>query len=623
MISAEAGDDVLTAELNDCIDYKTLYERQLTITAEQADLIASLRKEVRGLRLSGASVSNSAFEYLTNLQYRVKDLYAQVRDFKNGERYVKIQTDHKEHLVIKNREVNSLKQELAQARRQTIDVRDKWIQTNDDLVKEHNGELARMARELAAVEKQLLDMELRFELERVKFIEKRRELYKVETELEEEKGKNRKLAAQIKRDYENSSKPSSMSPNHKKIQNSRVSTGRKPGGQPGHAGHQRKKQAPTNKIEIPPLPHWIDNPVYKLTGRTITKQLVGIRVMLVVNEYSTPEYRNVRTWDRVHADFPDGVVNDVNYDGSVKSFAFLLNNRYNVSIANVSDFLSELTGGELKISTGMICGLSKEFSLKTETEQKEAFADLLLSPVMCIDFSTIRVNGKRMNVAVCADADGRTVMYFAREHKGREGVKGTPAENYQHTLVHDHDKTFYRYGSNHGECNQHPLRELKGSMENEPGLKWSGQMRELIQEMIHFRNSLDPEDDRDPDQIDPDKVKALEAKYDEILAIAKDEYDYEPPSKYNADGFNLYLRLEKYKSNHLLFLHDRRVPATNNLAERMLRPAKRKSVQVMSFRSFDYFGYLCQSMGTVASLRAQGANLYDSVAAIYDRVIDQ
>jgi hypothetical protein len=213
-------------------------------------------------------------------------------------------------------------------------------------------------------------------------------------------------------------------------------------------------------------------------------------------------------------------------------------------------------------------------------------------------------------------------MFFAREHKGHEGVKGTPVENYQHTLVHDHDKTFYSYGSNHGECNQHPLRNLKGSMENEPTLNWAGQMRALIQEMIHFINCLDPEDNRDPDQIDPDKVEALEAKYDDILALAQDEYEYEPPSKYNMDGFNLYKRLEEYKANHLLFLHDRRVPATNNLSERLLRSLKRKSVQVMSFRSFGSLGYLCQSLGTVASLRAQGVNLYDSVASIFDRQIE-
>ena len=183
--------------------------------------------------------------------------------------------------------------------------------------------------------------------------------------------------------------------------------------------------------------------------------------------------------------------------------------------------------------------------------------------------------------------------------------------------------TFQNYGGKHQECNQHPERYLKGIMENEPGLEWSGQMRDLIKEMIHFRNSLDPEDGRDPDKIDPGGVEAFEARFDEIIALAKKEYEDVPPSKYNKDGFNLYRRMEKFKGSHLLFLHDRRVPPTNNLAERLLRVIKRKSAQVMTFRSFEGLDYLCRSLGTVASLRAQGENLYDSVASIYDRPLKQ
>ena len=36
---------------------------------------------------------------------------------------------------------------------------------------------------------------------------------------------------------------------------------------------------------------------------------------------------------------------------------------------------------------------------------------------------------------------------------------------------------------------------------------------------------------------------------------------------YYRDGFNLAQRMKEYRDAHLLFLHDRRIPATNNLAE--------------------------------------------------------
>ena len=69
----------------------------------------------------------------------------------------------------------------------------------------------------------------------------RLQYYETAAELEEERGKNLKLRAQINRDYENSAIPSSKSIKRKKIANSREKTGRKPGGQPGHPGHRRKK----------------------------------------------------------------------------------------------------------------------------------------------------------------------------------------------------------------------------------------------------------------------------------------------------------------------------------------------------------------------------------------------
>ena len=156
-------------------------------------------------------------------------------------------------------------------------------------------------------------------------------------------------------------------------------------------------------------------------------------------------------------------------------------------------------------------------------------------------------------------------------------------------------------------------------MENEPNFKWHKQMRELLREMIHFRKDLNPDDVRNPDQIDPGRVKALEKKYDEILEIARKEYEYEPPTKYYKDGFNLYMKLFKYKKNHLLFLHDRRVPYSNSVSERLLRIFKRKQRQVMTFRSWDGLDYLCRSLGTIASLRAQEKNLYASVAMLFDR----
>ena len=445
---------------------------------------------------------------------------------------------------------------------------------------------------------------------RNKLKEKNQRLYEVMVELEDEQGKNRKLLTQLNRDYENSSISSSMKPGHKKIVNNRERTGRKPGAQPGHKGHSRKRHEPARVIEIPAPEEYVNNNCYRPTGRTITKQVVNLKVSVLVDEYTTAEYIHIPTGVRVHAEFPDGVINDVNYGGGVKAFAFLLNNRCNVSIDKTRSFLSDLTDGALNISKGMINGLSREFSKKTKAEQDKAFSDILLEPVMNTDCTGARVDGNSCQVYVCATPS--IVLYFAREHKGHEGVVNTPVEYYMGSLVHDHDLTFYNYALKHQECLAHILRYLKASMENEPELTWNGMMRKLIQEMIRYRNSLGSEE-----EINADTVDEFEAKYKEILGIAKEEYEYEPPSNYYKEGYNLYMRMEKYMESHLLFLHDKRVPSDNNLSERLLRVFKRKQKQVMSFRSFDSLDYLCRSMSILALLHAQGENIYKSVSDIF------
>jgi len=336
-----------------------------------------------------------------------------------------------------------------------------------------------------------------------------------------------------------------------------------------------------------------------------------------VREYSTLEFRDKLTGMRVAAGFPHGLVDDVTYGGSVKALALLLGNHCNVSAEKVSDMISEMTGGALRLSTGFINKLPMEFSRKTKEEQEKAFAEVLGASAMNTDYTTSNVNGKQNNVLICATPGA--VMFFAREHKGHKGILDTPVELYQGTLIHDHDITFYKYGTRHQECLQHILRYLKDSIQNEKHLTWNDGMQRLIREMIRFRKHLDPEDGRNPDEIDPGMVEKFEAEYDGILEKARAEYEYEPASDYYKDGFNLSLRMAKYRSAHLLFLHDIRVDWTNNLAERHARVFKRKQHQATVFRSFEGFAMVCNTSGVLATMRIRGKNLYDGAVEIFDR----
>lgn len=556
---------------------------------------------------------NYSFEYITTLEYRLKAANAELLAFRSGEKYMQLEAANQKVARYLERRIRVLEEELCRSHREIITVRNQWFEIFEELQTESDRKQAEFEKEKKQLKEKIVKVERQRDAALDKVTEQRHKIYELGTELEEEKGKNLKLSAQINRDYENSSLSSSKSIKNKKISNNREKTGKKPGGQPGHNGHCRKKQIPTTApILLPPPQEVSDNPDFKKTAKTIVKQQIGIRLLLDVREYHADVYYNAKTGERIHAEFPSGVINDVNYDGSIKAFLFLLNNDCCTSIDKSRNFLSELTGGKLNISKGMINKLSKEFARKSEQERKEMFMDMLMSPVMHTDCTNAKVNGKSAYIFVCATPDGKA-LYFAREKKGHKGVTGTPTEDYQGILVHDHEKTFYSYGTNHQECLAHILRYLKDSIDNEADRTWNKKMRSLVQEMIHYRNSL-------PLEAEPDfaRVTHYEGRYSKILQKAKEEYEYIPPNEYYKDGYNLYLRMEKYMSNHLLFLRDHRVPTTNNEAERLLRRYKRKQQQAVSFRSPESIDNLCQSMSMLVMMhKNEEPNIFSRVSQTF------
>ena len=554
------------------------------------------------------------FEYIGALQQENKILKKENSDLKSGERFKQIQREHQKLINAYRRQVKQLQLVIEGLRK---DVKNAWKwceEAYEDALKEQNASMKELKRALKEKDKERLAAEHDRDQALSKITGLCRENSELKTQLDDAQGRNKKLLAQLNRDYENSSIPSSQSRNRSKIPNNRECTGRKPGAQPGHVHHGRKKQVPTQTVCLPAPEDVAKDPDFKKTNKTIIKQLISIELILKVTEYQADVYYNSTTGERVHASFPNGVVDDVNYDGSIKALLFLLNTDCAVSIDKSQRFLSDLTGGKLKISRGMINKLCREFSSKTKTERKKIFADLLSSPVMHTDCTNARVNGESAYVFVCATPDEQKVLYFAREKKGHEGVKGTATEDFQGILVHDHEITFYKYGNAHQECLAHVQRYLKNSMENEPSLTWHQKMRELIREMVHYRN-----EHADDAHLDHKIVADFEGKYQEILDKAKEEYKLHEPSPYYRDGYNLYRRMQEYKAEHLLFLHDMRVPTTNNTAERCLRDYKRKQTFAMTFRSLESIEELCQSKGVLLGVRKNNPNLYTAVMEIFNR----
>ena len=288
----------------------------------------------------------------------------------------------------------------------------------------------------------------------------------LESELKALKADNEKLKIQSEKDYTNSSFPSSSSVFPRKVKNSREKTDRKPGGQIGHEGHKRKQYETDEYVFIPAEEKILnDEKRYVELDEYTSRKLIDIRVDVRVIEYRSKLYRDMYNGKIIHADFPEGLDNEINYSANIKALAYYLNNYCNVSIDKTIDFISQISDHRVILSKGFVSNLGRQFHQRALDQNKEMFSLLSKADILYTDNTNARVNGKSAFVYVTTDKD--KVMFNMSLHKGHQGVSNTPVYNSLGTIVHDHDLTFYNYGKNHQECLAHILRYLQSSIDYE------------------------------------------------------------------------------------------------------------------------------------------------------------
>lgn len=425
----------------------------------------------------------------------------------------------------------------------------------------------------------------------------------MEKKIKDLEDKNKKLMSQISKDFTNSSIPSSECKNRKAICNSREKSGLSQGGQKGHEGHKRRRYDPDVVIELdPPDEVRRDPSSYIDTGTYKQRDLVDIRVETSTLRYVSRVYENLNDHSLVYSPFPEGADNETNYGKGVRALCLLLNGYGNMPIRKTREVLQYISDGKIALSTGTIASLTKRFSDKCEEEKKKILSSLYLSPYMHHDATYLRNRGKQEYVYVASN--GKDVLYQHFEKRNRESLEKTPVKDYQFTLVHDHEKNYFHYGSAHQKCLAHELRYLEDSIINEPDHDWNSQMKKLLQLTIHrFKKEA----------LSPTDIKEIEQEYDAILLLGEAQYEKDPPSKYYPDGYNTYKRFRDYKEEVLYFLYHPEIPYTNNEAESRLRKVKRKSRTVGSFRSSKSLDAYCDFLSVIETARSNNENIFDLI----------
>ena len=455
-----------------------------------------------------------------------------------------------------------------------------------------------------------------------RLLEENRSLRERNSELEAEVARKdaliEHLNARLSRGPENSSLPPSSEPNRKRIPNSRVKTGRKPGGQPRHPGHGRRMPDPDFEVMLEPESACCPRcgcgmaPTGNVRERSVTDIEVRTRTTAYVSSERACPICGKAAWDP----FPGGAVNEANYGPGIKAAIAYLVGACNVSGANARGFVKAVTGGEVDVSSGSVANFMRQFSKMGEPDLQAAFDAVATAPVIGSDATFTRSEGHRSYVYVFHGGDA--AVFRASDTKGHAGVKGSPLEGAPDaTVVSDHDTTYHSYGKRHAECNCHILRYLKGVTENEPGQAWAGDMAALLKLANETAKKARA---AGAGSLDPAIVAKFESCYKSILEAALEGYmaSGATSSKYPPEGAPLARRMLKHADKHLLFLRDLSVPFENNGSERLLRKAKGKLKQSGGFRSTENGEQpYCDFLTIVETAKMRGIQPYRAVHATF------
>lgn len=562
----------------------------------QQDILGRCLRENRNLKQKVAAYENGEafqkaedeyFRKLAKLENENDRLSARAEKAEAGQR------KSKEKCELLEEELKKAREELANVHKENASL----IKNNTKLESE-NRELRESEREKKK--------EIRQKNKEIR--DKDRIIEKKEAKIEKLEQTITGLKAKKSKDSTNSS--STQKP-RKPVPNSRQKSGKKPGAQKGHKGYGRRDlEANAFSVLNPPEEVRLNPGDYiEVPEKARTRKTVGIRLELEVTALISRCWKNRKTGKLVWAAFPEGVSNEINYCPSLKSFLFLMTQQCNVSIRKASEFMKELSGGQLKVSAGFINGLIKEFSFRTKEDREQIFEALAESFFQNADTTYIHVDGKLKYYQITVNKD--YVLFQFRDKKGKEAVKGTPTENYDGVVVHDHDVIYYSLpGIDHQECLAHLIRQAKGAHDDCLELKWPLLVKDFLSGLIHRFNQ--------GELTGKEEIQAVRAEYDSLMDAGVLEYNAKP-TLYQKDGFNLLMRLINFKEAVLYFLDHPEIPPTNNNAESMARVSKRWERCSGGHRSAEIAENRGDAMSVLQTWIKQNINIYEASQQVFSR----
>lgn len=414
----------------------------------------------------------------------------------------------------------------------------------------------------------------------------------------------------MKKILNNNSSNTSMPPSTDKsvkaanTYNSRKPTKKKAGAQPGHKGNNVSKADVEKKIKDGLVEHKIKD-IGNAKNPYITRYILDLEVKTVATEI------------RIHADengkynIPDEYRADVIYGDNVKAITAFLYSEGVVANDRICTFINSLSGDVLSLSTGSIYNFCNNFAEACAKIRPVIENAILNSEKVCTDATVVTTNGENTYIRNFSTKD--YVLYYSCERKNLETLENIKIlKEYVGTLIHDHETTIYHFGTQHGECNVHLERYLLKNTE-ETKNSWSHDMSMFLSGMEHARKEKKL---KNSNSFTDEQLDKYENRYDEIISEGREQNKKTKGRIAKKEEKTLLNRLEKYKTNHLLFIHDFEVPFSNNMSEKDLRICKNRQKMAGGFRNEKGKQMYCNIMSFVETIKRKKLNIFQNIKSL-------
>lgn len=359
--------------------------------------------------------------------------------------------------------------------------------------------------------------------------------------------------------------------------NTRIKTDRKRGGQLNHSLHKSRitekvdriitikvKKAPTGAV-----------PVRNEEGIVEYYATQEVDLLLKSEITETRYYIDEKGEELDKSILNKYAINPLVYSGHFKATTVYLNQKGTVPLQRLCDMMSDISKGTIQLRAGTINKWCEEFHKKSEKENDTILKEILKEPVVHVDETGTKINGKQYWIHVITNDRGA----FYSITKKRGDIEKGPIkllERYSGSVVHDHFAPYQKLTlCQHVECNAHIDRYLKSGIEYDHNEECK-ELLNLLHEMLHRKNELIEEGIFTMPEFE---INKFEGRYEEILKRGLKTYKDQHlkiKKKYEPDFVKTFRRMLVYKKDHLRFIKDFNIPYTNNAAERACRVVKAK-----------------------------------------------